>query len=390
MSCDDLIIEGAKQNNLKNISLRLPHDKVIAVTGVSGSGKSSLAFDTIFAEGHWRFIESLSTYARLFLEKLDRPDVESIRSIRPSIALEQRNQVKGSRSTVGTATELYDYLRLLYSKIAHPRCPQCHKALRSWTPSSVAKELVQKYSDQKALIIFDADESPEELKKKGFHRFRKENARDSAPPVKEKGSQDSRQEVVLDRLIIRDEPRLSDSIETAWEHGSSGIKVEIVVSESEKNRILIFPSELRCLDCNVEIPKPQPLLFSFNHPLGACPECKGFGNTLEYSEDIVVPDKERSLKEGAIEPWSKPAYRWWHRQFVKAAKAKGIRLDIPYRKLSRPNRQLIFKGNADFYGLNEFFEELERKRYKLHVRVFLSRYRRPHSHLLLETLTFHR
>jgi excinuclease ABC subunit A len=377
MSFDELIIEGAKQNNLRNISLRLPHDKVIAVTGVSGSGKSSLAFDTIFAEGHWRFIESLSTYARLFLEKLDRPDVESIRSIRPSIALEQRNQVKGSRSTVGTSTELYDYLRLLYSKIARPHCPECGKSLKAWTSSSAVKELVEKYAGRKALIGFDTDESPEELQKRGFHRFRKKRIKDKTPVANNRELKDSRYEVILDRLIIKDEPRLSDSIETAWEYGSGGVTVEIVYPDPEKNRILLFPSELRCPDCNVEIAGPQPLLFSFNHPLGACPGCKGFGNTLEYSEDVVVPDKELSIKKGAIEPWSKPAYRWWYRQFVKAAKTKGIKLDIPYKKLSRSVRQLIFTGNSDFYGLGEFFEELERKRYKLHVRVFLSRYRRP-------------
>src|SRR4030067_3019452 len=152
MAVNELIIEGAKQNNLKNINLRLPHNKVIAVTGVSGSGKSSLAFDTIFAEGQWRFIESLSTYARLFLEKLDRPDVDAIRNIRPAIALEQRNPVKTSRSTVGTATEIYDYLRLLYAKIAQPHCPKCGRILRSWSSSSVVKELIEKYPGKKAMI----------------------------------------------------------------------------------------------------------------------------------------------------------------------------------------------------------------------------------------------
>ena len=362
MSKDELIIEGAKQNNLRNINLRLPHNTFITVTGVSGSGKSSLAFDTIFAEGQWRYIESLSTYARLFLEKLDRPDVEAIHNIRPAIALEQRNQVKTSRSTVGTSSEIYDYLRLLYAKIAVPHCPECGKKLREWSPSSVAGELVEKYPGEKAMIIFDSDDTPEELQRKGFYR------------VREAGSG---HEVILDRLIVRDEPRLSDSIETAWEYGQGSIKIEIVGDAPEQNRLLRFHSDIRCNDCNIVIPKPQPILFSFNHPLGACPECKGFGNTLEYSEDTIIPDKDLSLEEGAIDPWSKPAATWWYKQFAKAGKAHKIDLKTPYKDLPEEAKELIFKGSEDFYGVDDFFADLENKRYKMHVRVLLSRYRKP-------------
>jgi excinuclease ABC subunit A len=387
MSADELIIEGAKQNNLRSISLKLPHNRVIAVTGLSGSGKSSLAFDTIFAEGQWRFIESLSTYARLFLEKLDRPDVESIHNIRPAVALEQVNRVKGSRSTVGTSTEIYDYLRLLYAKIGRPRCPRCGSGLKVWTTSSVVQELLEKYSESKAFIIFNSDDDPEELRKKGFHRVlvggKVKDISELISHVSDSvnrnsGTADQRSyKVVLDRLVIRDEPRLSDSVETAWEHGHGRIMVELVRTAPEENESLLFSSEFRCLKCDREITRPQPLLFSFNHPLGACPVCKGFGNTLEYSEDSVVPDQELTVEQGAIEPWSKPAYRWWYRQFAKAAKAKGMKLNVPYKKLSKKTKELIFRGNSECYGLNEFFEELERKRYKLHVRVFLSRYRRP-------------
>ena len=366
MSAKDLIIEGAKQNNLKNISLKLPHNKFITITGVSGSGKSSLAFDTIFAEGQWRFIESLSTYARLFLEKLDRPEVEAIHNIRPAIALEQRNPVKTSRSTVGTSSEIYDYLRLLYAKIAHPHCPVCDKELKAWTPSTVVQELTDHYSGEKAMIIFDSDKSLEELQKKGFHRIR-EKDQDSA----HKGH-----EVILDRLVIKKAPRLSDSVETAWDHGDGKVKIELVRKDPEQNMVLHYHSELICHDCNLEISKPQPLLFSFNHPLGACTQCKGFGNSLDYSEDYIVPDKDKTLQEGAIDPWSKPAYRWWYRQFAKYAKRKKINLKVPYKKLPEKIRELIFRGNEDFYGIDDFFEEMERKRYKLHVRVFLSRFRK--------------
>jgi excinuclease ABC subunit A len=381
MSLSELIIKGAKQNNLKNIDLRLPHNKVIAVTGVSGSGKSSLAFDTIFAEGQWRFIESLSTYARLFLEKLDRPDVDKISNIRPAIALEQRNPVKGARSTVGTATEIYDYLRLLYAKIAQPHCPKCQRVLKTWSPASINKELIDHYSDKKALLLFDTKDTPEVLQKKGFYRFKE----------KPSATDDIKYEVILDRLIIKESPRLSDSLETAWAHASTYVKIEFPSVSSadtaqvqEEQKSLLFSPDLKCHHCNIVFKrgnsgtaKPQPLLFSFNHPLGACPECKGFGNKLEYSEDAIVPDKERSLEKGAIEPWSKPSFKWWYRQFAKAAKKKGINLSVPYKKLTADTKKIIFQGDPDFYGLHEFFEELEKKRYKLHIRVFLSKYRQP-------------
>ncbi len=363
MSKNELIIKGARQNNLKNVSLKLPHNKFITVTGVSGSGKSSLAFDTIFAEGQWRFIESLSTYARLFLEKLDRPDVDSIHNIRPAIALEQRNSVKSSRSTVGTNSEMYDYLRLLYAKIARPHCPKCGSDLKSWSPSAVVRELVDNYAAEKAMIIFDSHDTPEELQKKGFHRTRENKAHDHL-------------EVILDRLIIRDEPRLSDSIETAWHHGNRKVTIELVRNPAGNSLLLQFQAELKCHECNIEVAKAQPLLFSFNHPLGACPECKGFGNTLEYSEDVIVPDPELSIGEGAIEPWSKPSARRWYRQFVKGAKKIGISLTTPYKDLPEETKKLIFEGTVEFKGINNFFERLEGKRYKLHVRVMLSRYRK--------------
>lgn len=370
MSSKELIIEGARQNNLRNISLNIPHNKVIVVTGVSGSGKSSLAFDTIFAEGQWRFIESLSTYARLFLEKLDRPDVDAIHNIRPAIALEQRDPVKGSRSTVGTVTEIYDYLRLLYSKIGKPHCPKCKKPLREWSPSSVFKELIENYKGERALIIFETDASPIELQGKGFHRALIDG---NVVELSSLSKHQSPLSIVLDRLIIRDEPRLYDSIEMAWKHGGNRLRIKVV---TRGDLVLVFYGGLTCPDCNVEVQKPQPLLFSFNHPVGACPECKGFGNVLKYSEDYIVPDKDLSIKDGAIEPWSKPSYRWWQRQLMQSAEANGIDINIPYNELPSHVKRLIFKGSKNLYGINDFFEELEQKRYKLHVRVFLSRYRK--------------
>lgn len=376
MSNLNLIIEGARQNNLKNLTLSLPHNQIIAVTGVSGSGKSSLAFDTIFAEGQWRFIESLSTYARLFLEKLDRPDVDAIHNIRPAVALEQKNPVKGSRSTVGTLTELYDLFRVLYSRIATPYCPKCGKEIRRWDTSQIASELLEKYQNGRALIIFETSEPPETLRQRGFHRvwLNREAVDITDLPEHSSGTI----EVVLDRLVIRDEPRLSDSIEMAWKEGREQIKVIVLRDhDTTSETVLRFSSHNTCDECAVSLPEPTPILFSFNHPVCACPECKGFGNILIYDEDLIVPDKTLSLSHGAIALWEKPGYKWWRDQMIKGSKKTGINTNKAFQDLSKHEKNIIFKGNDHFYGLDSFFEEMESKRYKLHVRVLLSRYRSP-------------
>ena len=391
MSSDKLIIIGANQNNLKNVSLELPHNQVIAVTGVSGSGKSSLAFETIFAEGQWRFIESLSTYARLFLEKLDRPKVESIENIRAAIALEQKNPVRTSRSTVGTLTELYDYFRLLFAKAATPFCPKCGREVRRWEPTSVVEELIENHDGAKAHVIFTSELDIAELKKQGFLRVYidgravaladlEDNAvtKKKGSKTKKKGSVSQKVvangppfEVVLDRLVIRDEPRFADSVEGAMREGHGRVRVAIVdgpdISYSRTNT---------CEDCHIVLPEPTPVLFSFNHPVGACETCKGFGNVLGYDESLVVPDPHLSLKEGAIGPWEKPAAKWWRRQLMKWAKKEKIDTSVPWISLPEETRKAVFKGSDGFYGVDDFFEELESKRYKLHVRVFLSRYRK--------------
>jgi len=376
MSNLDLIIEGARQNNLKNLTLRLPHNKIIAVTGVSGSGKSSLAFDTIFAEGQWRFIESLSTYARLFLEKLDRPDVDAIHNIRPAIALEQKNPVRGSRSTVGTLTELYDLFRVLYSRIAIPYCPKCGKEIRRWDTSQITSELIEKYQNGRALIIFETSEPPETLRQRGFHRAWSNGEAVDITDLPKDAS--GTIEVVLDRLALRDEPRLSDSIEMAWKEGREKIKVIVLRAHDTASEIILrFSSNNTCDDCAVSLPEPTPILFSFNHPVCACPECKGFGNILIYDEDLIIPDNTLSLSGGAIALWEKPGYKWWRDQMIKGTKKTGMPTTKPFIDLSKQEKSIIFKGNEHFYGLNSFFEEMEGKRYKLHVRVLLSRYRSP-------------
>ena len=376
MSNLNLIIEGARQNNLKNLTLSLPHNQIIAVTGVSGSGKSSLAFDTIFAEGQWRFIESLSTYARLFLEKLDRPDVDAIHNIRPAVALEQKNPVRGSRSTVGTLTELYDLFRVLYSRIAIPHCPKCGKEIRRWDTSQIVSELLEKYQNGRALIIFETSEPPETLRQRGFHRVWSNGEAVDITDLPKDAS--GTIEIVLDRLALRDEPRLSDSIEMAWKEGREKIKVLVLRAHDTASEIMLhFSSTNTCDDCAVSLPEPTPILFSFNHPVCACPECKGFGNILIYDEDLIIPDNTLSLSGGAIALWEKPGYKWWRAQMLKGIKKTGIPANKPFNDLSKQEKSIIFKGNEHFYGLNNFFEEMEGKRYKLHVRVLLSRYRSP-------------
>ncbi len=368
MSARDLIIEGARQNNLQNITLSLPQDRVIVITGVSGSGKSSLAFDTIFAEGQWRFIESLSTYARLFLEKIDRPDVDSIRNIRPAIALEQRNSTRGARSTVGTDTELYDYFRLLYAALARPKCPSCNKELLKWTPSAAVAHLIESRSGSRALISFESDaDRIEMLRRQGFLRFRQNHKEIDGDPLP------GPIEVIVDRLVINSEnrSRLADSFETAWKQGGEMVLIDMLHEGVEK-----ISSRFICSDCGIEIPEPQPLLFSYNHPIGACPSCNGFGNILSYDPDRVVPDKTLSLARGAIEPWAKPSHHDWYRQFLDQASRAGIDINIPFGQLPAKQKSLIFDGAPDVYSIGDFFKELESRRYKLHIRVFLSRYRR--------------
>lgn len=375
----ELIIEGARQNNLKNINLRIPHDRVTVITGLSGSGKSSLAFDTIFAEGQWRYIESLSTYARMFLEKVDRPLVDSIQNIRPAIALEQRNPVKTSRSTVGTATEIYDYLRLLYAKVGRLFCPKCGNEVKRHHPSAVVEEILKDYAGKRINILFpmkvpkgELNAILKDLLKKGFTRVKIGDEILDVSQVSSSARKVSEVIVLLDRISVKPEAkgRLGDSIEMAFREGQGEILIDILEEKSIR-----YSQAFRCMNCNLNFDPPQPLLFSFNHPIGACRECNGFGNILKYDEDLIVPDKSISLVEGAIDPWTKPATKWWMRQMLAGAKKSGIDLKKPYRELPKKERGLIFEGTEDFYGINDFFDELKEKRYKIHVRVFLSRYR---------------
>ncbi|OGL04662.1 MAG: excinuclease ABC subunit A [Candidatus Rokubacteria bacterium RIFCSPHIGHO2_12_FULL_73_22] len=375
-----LRIEGARQNNLKNISLEIPHDRLTVITGVSGSGKSSLAFDTLFAEGQWRYIESLSTYARMFLDRVDRPDVDRIEQIRPAVALEQKNPVRTARSTVGTATEVYDYLRLLYAKIGHVHCPACGAPAASHSPESIVDELLAEHPGARALIMFrlavaagvPAAELWANLTRRGFARVRLGDETvdlATAPP----GLGDRRDvAVVLDRVVLdpAHRRRVTESVESALREGGGRLEVEVLGAGTR-----VFAESFRCTACGTPLERPQPLLFSFNHPLGACAECKGFGNVLKYDEALVVPDRTRSLAGGAVEPWTHPSGKWYQRELMKAARRRKLDADTPWEKLPEATRRLVYEGDGSFPGIQGFFEEVESYRYKLHVRVFLSRYR---------------
>jgi excinuclease ABC subunit A len=379
----DLIVEGARQNNLKNISLRIPHNKVTAITGVSGSGKSSLAFDTLFAEGQWRYVESLSTYARMFLEKVDRPDVDRLVNVRPAIAIEQKNPVRTARSTVGTATEMADLLRLLFAKVGRPVCPDCKQEARGYHPGSVADDLIARFPDGRAMILFPVkDLGPghdraliESLLTRGFVRLKcGDELTDLQPGMVLPRKKDSDLHVVLDRLVIRSDNRnrIIEAVETAFREGGGLCRAEVI-----GQGLQTYSTKFRCQSCGRTFEPLRPILFSFNHPLGACPECKGFGNILKYDEDLVIPNRNLSLADGAVEPWTKPGTDWWQKQMLLAMKRKGVDLSTPYAKLSEHERTLLWKGDKKFDGIDDFFKHLEQKRYKLHVRVFLSRYRNP-------------
>ncbi len=380
---NDLIVEGARQNNLKNISLRIPHNQVTAITGLSGSGKSSLAFDTLFAEGQWRYVESLSTYARMFLDKVNRPDVDRIVNIRPAIAIEQKNPIRTSRSTVGTATELADLLRLLFAKIGKPVCPDCNQEARGYHPGSLAEELLAQFPDQRAMILFPIkDLGPghdrsllDSLLKRGFTRLRcgddlldlHEDA--ALPETRESGIQ-----VILDRLVLRadNRHRLIEAIEIAFQEADGVCQVGVIGQS-----LRTYSTHFRCQGCGRTFEPSRPLLFSFNHPLGACPECKGFGNILRYDQELVIPDRSKSLAGGVIEPWSKPGSDWWQKQMLLGMKRLGVDLTVSFQELPAEIQQLTWEGNDQVEGIRQYFDYLETKRYKLHVRVLLSRYRSP-------------
>ena len=378
------------------------------VTGVSGSGKSSLAFDTIYAEGQRRYIESLSAYARQFLERIEKPDVDEITGIAPAIAIKQKNSTRNPRSTVATATEIYDYLRLLYARAGRTFCTNCGNEVRKDTMDEIAARVLTLAGGPAVLRALYAgnrrapagNQPPERGKKagQGFSRGHPAGARRIAAArlsaafqagrVHEFSSPETLLDidfsqpvyVVVDRLAIGPDmrSRLVDSVEICYREGRGEAILEFVPeAEGGPAERMVFNERFECKTCGAVYQEPEPRLFSFNSPYGACPRCQGFGNTVDFDINLVIPDRAKSLNEGAIQPWTKPRYRALLVEMKKFARANNIPLDVPFRNLTAAQQNMIIEGEpkSGYDGVNGFFAWLERKKYKLHVRVFLSRYR---------------
>ncbi len=378
---DFIEIIGAKSHNLKNITCRIPRAKITVITGVSGSGKSTLAFDTLFAEGQRRYIESLSTYARQFLEKMDRPDVEAIHGIPPAIAIEQKNPVKNARSTVGTASEIYDYLRLLYAKIGEIFCPDCKVRVSGDTVETVVERILEEARGKRILVLSplsvergeEIDLKVRELIKSGYYRiWEGGNVIDltTLPP-------DSLQTrtvlpLLIDRMIPEDKsrPRLAEAIQSSFQWGKG--KVEVIVEGGER---MSFSRSFSCNRCGRSFQEPEPLLFSFNSPIGACPTCQGFGRVIGIDWRKVIPDEKKTLKERPFSPWNTPAYEDLYDYLWEACRRYRIPVTKPFEQLRPDQKEILLNGKGEFIGLKGFFDWMEGKRYKVHYRVFLSRYR---------------
>lgn len=375
-----IIIRGAREHNLKNLTFEIPRNKLIVFTGVSGSGKSSLVFDTIYAEGQRRYVESLSAYARQFLERMNKPDVDYIQGISPAVAIEQRTGSKNTRSTVGTSTEVYDYLRLLFARIGKTICFECGKEVRKDTTTTVSTWLEEQEDGTKFYLSFPlhdhegktVKEEIELIKKRGFFRiyFNKKTVdlnEDVALPRKKKGVR-----VIIERFKITKgniREKLSDSIEVTFKEGEN----RLVVINAETGEEKEFNKFYEC--CGIRYEEPEPRFFSFNNPFGACPVCQGFSKTIGIDMNLVIPKPELSITEGAIAPFRSAKYSSNLRDLVQNAKQFNIPLNVPFNSLTAGQVSLIRRGFEAYKGIDKFFEKLESKTYKMHIRVLLSRYR---------------
>jgi excinuclease ABC subunit A len=419
-------IRGARTHNLKNVSCDIPHGKLTVVSGVSGSGKSSLAFDTIYAEGQRRYVESLSAYARQFLERIEKPDVDEIDGLAPAIAIKQKNTTRNPRSTVATATEIYDYLRLLYARCGTVHCIHCDGLVKRDSVDEAA-EVILALGEGTRLNVFFPVQSPNlspvpavatveksakpagraakasakaktagtgdsphtetlkarlaELRSGGFNRLWQQGK------IVEFSTPESLLDldftlpvfVLLDRIVVSTEarPRIVDAVEIAYREGGEVIFEEALRDQNEnaEPRRLRFSGAFECKNCHRPGTEPEPRLFSFNNPFGACPRCQGFGNTVDFDLNLVIPDKTLSLSQGAIDPWNRPKYRPWYSDLRKQADDLNIPLDVAWRDLPEQTREIVLRGKGAYVGIYGFFAQMEKKKYKLHVRVMLSKYR---------------
>jgi len=370
---EQIILRGIRVHNLKNVNLDIPLNRFIVVTGVSGSGKSSLAFDTLYAEGQRRYIESLSAYARQFLERMDKPDADLIEGITPAIAIQQKAATKNPRSTVATVTEAYDYLRVLFARIGVIHCVKCGQPVARDTIDAIVDALFHLPPSVKATISFfwPLEKGLASLKKQGFFRAVKNG--EVIPFDEAKFKKDEVLDIFVYRVGLEKEERerLVDSLEMALKQGTGRVKVR-----TDDGGELLFSDKLECRTCNISYEDPFPNLFSFNSPQGACPDCHGFGDLASIDEDKVIPDKSKSLEEGAIEPWTKPVSRGMMREMLREARKRGIPINIPFKNLKKEWQRIILDGGDGYLGVKGFFDWLQTKKYKVQVRVFLSRYRR--------------
>ena len=384
-------IRGARTHNLQNVSVDIPLGRLTVVTGVSGSGKSSLAFDTLYAEGQRRYAESLSTYARQFLERLDRPDVDSIEPVPPAIALEQKNGVRNARSTVGTQTEIHDALRLLFAHGGETLCPDCGRPAIPGGVDRAVEELCASEAGARATLVAPIEwkESVEgrsprrkrgkndaarlaEYRRAGFFRAvaptgeTVEIADDAASLLDPSGTL----RMVVGRFVVGEasRPEIASAAETAFSLAGT-------LEARFDGRVRVFRRGLHCPDCAREFRDPTPALFAFNSPLGACPACQGFGRVIGVDLEKVIPDPSLSLSDRPVAPWNTPAYESAYADLFRACRRYSVRTDVPISRLSAHEREVLIAGRGDFYGVRGFFDWLETKRYKIHVRVLLARYR---------------
>src|SRR2546426_5187220 len=434
MSTETIIVRGARVHNLKNIDFEIPHNSLTVVTGVSGSGKSSLAFDTIYAEGQRRYVESLSAYARQFLERIEKPDADVIDGIAPAVAIRQKNTTRNPRSTVATATEIYDYLRLLFARIGRTYCLQCGHEVKKDTVDEVAAAVLALGEGARLNVLFPLQTPTEGHGRDARASIEKRKRSAGASTLLRAGSparlqarrpRDSRQDtgatiddqlktrlfelrkrgfnrlyqkgqifqfstpeslldlnfaepvfVLVDRLVVASDgrARIVDAVEISYREAGE-VVFETAPREDQAPQRTRFSQRFECKRCNIRYEEPEPRLFSFNNPYGACPRCQGFGNTIDFDLDLVIPDKSKTLNEGAIEPWTKPKYRPLFTELKRFARQVEIPLEVPWAELDSEHQRLIIQGEGRFFGVRGFFNHLERKKYKLHVRVFLSRYR---------------
>ena len=437
---DKIVIRGARTHNLKSIDVDIPHNMLTVVSGVSGSGKSSLAFDTVYAEGQRRYVESLSAYARQFLERIEKPDVDFMDGLAPAIAIKQKNQTRNPRSTVATATEIYDYLRLLFARCGTVTCLHCGAVVRHDTVDEIVtqvlaepegtrvfalfpisrrevklepmqgpsapvetqapvpeKKAAKKASLKKTVVstpIIDITEALKErlteLRRRGYNRlWQTDREGAGAGRTVEFATPESLLEldfsdvqsrpiyVLADRLALSADvrSRLVDAIETGYREAGEIVFRTVPREGSEAARTMRFSAAFECSSCHRAYREPEPRLFSFNNPYGACPRCQGFGNTIDFDPALIIPDKSKTLDQGAVDPWTKTKYRAHHGEMKRAAKSAGIPVDVPWYDLTVAQQRFIEEGQASWPGIRGFFAELDRKKYKLHVRVFLSKYR---------------